>query len=172
MRAGSNAGLLIHMDNEQKPRLRTLKNGAVYDLDKHRIVANDGGGTAAITTANASEFHARRQARKRERIEAGANAALAELAPEKWASPADLDFAEAIAEAAMHKALNPDDPKQIDAGRFLLQEAGLAETRGAAAEHQPVNDVFALLDKLAEIADAAARAAEARTIVDAEAVEK
>ena len=38
------------------PRTKVLKNGAVYDLDKGRIVANPGGGTTAITQANATEL--------------------------------------------------------------------------------------------------------------------
>jgi hypothetical protein len=44
-------------DTQVKPlniRTKTLANGAVYDLDQKRIVANPGGGTAAITQANAS----------------------------------------------------------------------------------------------------------------------
>ena len=35
------------------PNVRVLANGAVYDLDKGRIVANPGGGTHAITSENA-----------------------------------------------------------------------------------------------------------------------
>ena len=45
--------------SQQAPpgRLRTLANGAVYDYDKHKIVANPGGGTHAITRDNSGEFH-------------------------------------------------------------------------------------------------------------------
>lgn len=39
-----------------------LANGAIYDLDKGRIVANPGGGTHAITSDNARQFLARRRA--------------------------------------------------------------------------------------------------------------
>ena len=42
------------------PRTKVLKNGAVYDLDAGRIVANPGGGTSAITQATASDMHALR----------------------------------------------------------------------------------------------------------------
>jgi len=38
-------------------RLKTLRNGAVYDLEAKRIVANPGGGTTAITQAKATEYH-------------------------------------------------------------------------------------------------------------------
>jgi hypothetical protein len=38
----------------ERGELITLKNGAVYDRSKGRIVANPGGGTTAITQADAS----------------------------------------------------------------------------------------------------------------------
>jgi hypothetical protein len=37
------------------PRTKVLANGAVYDLDRGRIVANPGGGTHAITSVDARE---------------------------------------------------------------------------------------------------------------------
>ncbi len=50
------------MDETQiQPRTKVLKNGAVYDLDKGRIVANPGGGTTAITKETASLLKRRRQ---------------------------------------------------------------------------------------------------------------
>lgn len=51
------------MDDTQtqaEPRTKVLKNGAVYDLDTKRIVANPGGGTAALTQANASALARKR----------------------------------------------------------------------------------------------------------------
>ena len=59
----------IQADGE---RYRELKNGAVYDMESKRIVANPGGGTTAITQANASEigniYREQRAAAAREEI--------------------------------------------------------------------------------------------------------
>lgn len=131
----------------QPPNLRTLKNGAIYDMDKKRIVANPGGGSHAITSERASEFHAIRQQQKRERIQAGANRVLAEKQPDKWETPNDLDFVEAIAEAAMKKALDQGDIKQIEAAKFIMDHAGLAEAR-AAQPGQAGGDMPALASEL------------------------
>ncbi len=45
------------------PRTKILKNGAVYDLDKGRIVSNPGGGTSAITPARSRELREIRAAK-------------------------------------------------------------------------------------------------------------
>jgi hypothetical protein len=108
-------------------RYKTLANGAVYDLTIGRIVANPGGGTAAITGQNSSAYHARRQQLKRETIAQAANDAVENGT--YTAKYKDLAFVAAIAATAMQKATTPDDPKAIDAARFLLQEAGLAEAK-------------------------------------------
>ena len=42
--------------------VKRLKNGAIYDMDNGRIVANPGGGSHAITSDTASGFLARRRA--------------------------------------------------------------------------------------------------------------
>jgi hypothetical protein len=70
-------------------RLKTLKNGAVYSLDEKRIVANPGGGTAAITQANAS-------AMARARWEKYRRAAVREIVDEaKSINPAVMTSADA-----------------------------------------------------------------------------
>jgi len=52
------------MDKATTPaRTKILKNGAVYDLDKGRIVANPGGGTSAITPARSRELREIRAAK-------------------------------------------------------------------------------------------------------------
>jgi hypothetical protein len=48
------------MNTQTEPRTKTLKNGAVYNLDDKRIVANPGGGSTAITQANASALAKKR----------------------------------------------------------------------------------------------------------------
>jgi hypothetical protein len=105
-------------------RTKVLSNGAVYDLDKKRIVANPGGGTTAITSEKASEFHARRQELKRQRIMAGAAKVLERVGD--WETPNDMDVVEAIGEAVMENALDVDSKKQIEAAKFILTEAGLS----------------------------------------------
>jgi hypothetical protein len=112
-------------DTQVEPRTKVLKNGAVYDLDKKRIVANPGGGTTAITSETASEFHARRRELKQQRIIAGAAKVLESSGD--WETPNDLDVVEAIGEAVMVNAMDPDSKKQIDAAKFILTEAGLSE---------------------------------------------
>lgn|SRR5574341_1167 len=71
-------------DTQVEPRLKTLKNGAVYDLDKGRIVANPGGGTQAITSDSARELLARRRA-------VGLRSQLRGLAKGIGLDPAEID---------------------------------------------------------------------------------
>jgi hypothetical protein len=55
----------------------------------------------------------------------------------------------------MMKALNPDNAKQVDAARFLLQESGMSETLAqASTTHQQSDDLHVLLMQLATIAQA------------------
>ena len=56
---------------QEEPNTRILANGAVYDMDKKRIVANPGGGTGAITQSNASALARLRWERSREEFAAG-----------------------------------------------------------------------------------------------------
>lgn len=114
-----------------EPKTKTLKNGAVYDMEKHRITSNPGGGLAAFTSESAKAAQARRQELKRAAVVAGANAAV-ERNDYKEAY-GDLAYVAAIAEVQTNKALTADDPKSTDAARFVFQESGVAEavTRGA-----------------------------------------
>src|SRR5690554_8224916 len=49
-------------------RTKVLANGAVYDLDKKRIVANPGGGTMGITQENASALARKRWEKVRRKV--------------------------------------------------------------------------------------------------------
>lgn len=135
---------------DTQPRTKVLKNGAVYDLDKKRIVANPGGGTTAITSETASEYHARRRELKQQRIMAGA-AKILERSGE-WTTPDDMDVVEAIGEAVALSALDPTSKKQIDAAKFILTEAGLsvANSQRENASAPPGSISFAP-DALAEL---------------------
>ena len=130
-------------------RYRTLSNGAIYDNETKRIVANKpelAVKDTRITKATSAEMQAKWQAMKRERIMSGANAVVAEGG--KF-DGTDLDFVEAIAEAQAIKALNPDDPKSTDAARFLLQEAGLSDKQ---QQEQRQDDMMAVIMRLADLA--------------------
>jgi hypothetical protein len=81
---------------------------------------------APVTHDNAQQFQQARIAAKREVMAAAANAAID---GGKWSAAGNLAYAAAIADTAMLKATTPDDPKAIEAARFLLENTGLAEQR-------------------------------------------
>jgi hypothetical protein len=110
----------------EESRTKVLKNGAVYDLDKKRIVQGQ-----RLTSAEASALGQRKYQRKREVIAAAAAAAVER--GDYRAAYGDDAWIAAIAEAQYIKATTPDDPKSTDAARFLLQETGLSE-RDAASQ--------------------------------------
>jgi len=130
----------------EEPRTKVLKNGAVYDLDRKRIIANPGGGTTAITSETASAYHARRQELKQQRIMAGAAKVLERLGD--WETPNDLDVVEAIGEAVMENALDTDSKKQIDAAKFILVEAGLSASLSRREDASAPNSISATPDAL------------------------
>jgi hypothetical protein len=108
------------------PNTKVLANGAVYDMGKKRIVAMKpelATKNTQITHANASAYQARIQANKRERIVAGANAAVAGKG--SYDGVGD-DWIEAIAEQVTLKALDRLDPQQVNAARFVFNEAGIS----------------------------------------------
>jgi hypothetical protein len=135
---------------ELPPNTRRLKNGAIYDMDKKRIVANPGGGLAAFDPDTARQAQARKQERKRETIQAAANAAVEN--EQLTRTHGDMAFVAAVAQTAYLKATTPDDPKAIDAARFLLQEAGIAEQK-QAAEQPAAGGARLTLDISAETAE-------------------
>jgi len=120
-------------EDQAKPRTRILENGAVYDIDKGRIVANPGGGKYAITAQNSSAYHARRQEIKQQKLLEGAAKHL-QKASKSVELPSDMQVVEAIGTAVMEKALDPKSVKQVDAARFILQESGLAESQQQPAQ--------------------------------------
>ena len=133
------------------PRTKVLKNGAVYDLDKGRIVANPGGGSHAITSERAIEFAQLRIDRKRQAIAQAANEAVE--SGDLRARFGDMAFVADIARVAMMKATTPDDPKAIDAARFLLQEAGISDKQGQAVEQgQTLGAMADIITRLADFA--------------------
>lgn len=102
------------MSDYVEGQYKTLSNGAVYDLEAKRIVANPGGGTKAITQANASAYH---QAR-REKMRQAAAAAIAR-ATNTRNSIAGLAFG---IEQLVARAVSGDE--DLDKSRKALLTAG------------------------------------------------
>ena len=135
---------------QEVPETRILKNGAVYDMQKHRIVANPGGGTAAITQANASAYSERRRELKRKRLMDAANAVAEQTSSVRGAYfGGEAAFFDALGEAMAKRALNTEDVKGVDAARFVLQESGLAESK--QQEAQVVRHEYSIDAQTAEI---------------------
>jgi hypothetical protein len=110
--------------------INVYESGAHYNVTrKHLVRAPE---SAMITKENVGRFKEQLAEKKREAIIKGAGRVLERSGD--WEAPNNLDVAEAIAEAVMLKALNPDNPKQVDAARFILQEGGMAETQTKANE--------------------------------------
>src|SRR3990172_12543550 len=83
------------------------KNGALRDPDTGRIVANPGGGTTAITPANASEYH-QLYAQKRLEAELAAGRGLARVAV---SGPSEFDAWADIAQNMAGVGVEPGPPK-------------------------------------------------------------
>ncbi len=142
---------------ESTKHLRTLSNGAVYDTIKGRIV-NGKAITTKITTENSLAYHSRRQELKREALSKAANAVAAQGGSVSGAAmTGDLAFVEAIGEAMAMKALTVNDPKAVDAARFLFHETGIAEAKQPETVNNTMN-VYQMPDTVARaIADLHAR---------------
>jgi hypothetical protein len=124
-------------------------NGMERDADTGHMVRPP---AAALitTTEKANELQRKRLELKRERLAAGAARTLERTG--EWEMPSDLDVVEAIGEAVMLKALDPKNAKQVDAARFILDEAGFSERQARNMDESPVNAVRELLSGLAALA--------------------
>lgn len=130
-------------------RTKVLRNGAIYDMDKKRIVAVKpelAETNTQITSDNAGAMQARRHEIKRQRLIDGANRIAAEGGDYDGT---DYDFIEAIGEAQMRIALNVDSVKSTDAARFLVTEAGLSDKQQAQTPAETASDILAAIARLA-----------------------
>lgn len=156
-------------DTQIEPRTKVLKNGAVYDLDKKKIVSG-----AVLTSDKARELVQVRIQKKQDRIMAGAAKVLETIGD--WETPSDMDVVEAIGEAVMEKAIDPKAKGQIDAANFILREAGLSVQSSQRANEptQPgtvnlhVDTLFAIA---AELEHRLASAVDRARAVDVEATD-
>lgn len=152
--------------NEAGDTINVYESGAHYnDTKKHLVKAPE---RAMITKENAWKFKEQLAEKKREAIIRGAGRALEKVQPGEWSLPNAADVAEALAEAITMKALNPDNPKQVDAARFIMQEAGISESQTKSSEEAQqfagdpaVRELVALMrqalaDRQADVIDAAA----------------
>jgi hypothetical protein len=124
--------------------INVYESGAHYNVTrKHLVKAPE---QHLITSEKSMQYKAEMVERKREAMVRGAGRALEKAQPGEWTVPNALDVVEALAEAATMKALNPENPKQIDAARFIMQEAGLAEsqtkTNNDAQQFAPIGDAI------------------------------
>lgn len=106
-------------------KIAIYESGAQYDVCCGKLAGAPK--HAQFTRETALVAVERRAELKREAVARGA-AKILERSGE-WEAPNDIDVAEALGEAVMLKALNPDNPKQVDAARFILQETGMAESQ-------------------------------------------
>ena len=147
---------------------RRYKDGSIRD-EKGRMLTNlPGTEDKVITAQNAPALALLRVERKRQRVQAGANAAIRERFPDSF-DGIDDDYIEAIAQQVTYKALDKLDPKQVDAARFIFSETGVGEKQQAENPqvvthvHQMDAATVALLERIAR--------AQASDVIDAETAE-
>lgn len=126
-----------------QPGQRVLKNGAIFDDNIKRIVANPGGGTAAITKANASDYHAMRQ----ERILQGQIAARnglgrASISKKGSALAAWADITANMAGYAMTER----SIGAVKAAEFVGKAAGLVADKADQGPSLPAGGLLMMID--------------------------
>jgi hypothetical protein len=111
--------------NEQGETINVYESGAQYNVTRGRLVGAPP--STQFTKETAVLAVEKRAELKREAVARGAAKVLERSG--EWEAPNDMDVVEALSEAVMLKALNPDNPKQVDAARFIMQESGMAENQ-------------------------------------------
>ncbi len=158
-------------DNQaQTPRTKLLKNGAIYDLDKGRIIGSQGRNTTAITSANAAEL-SRKRKEKAQRL---LRQAIVTETADKLELTGDMPTAPAAVAAAggiLWREIvlgSPDSvyPRdRLDAWEKIGRQAGvLGDTKQADAQPQIIRHEYSIdadtLAMLQAIRQAAGRAGE------------
>lgn len=129
------------IEDTQQARYRVYKNGAVFDREQGRIVAMKpelATQPTQITRENTGEYLAKRRERKEQLLAEAANEAVENMTL-KNLHGSDAWIAE-IGGAMQRKATNIDDPKMVDAARFLLQETGLSSKQAEQAQNTLPSD--------------------------------
>jgi hypothetical protein len=148
---------------------------AVYDsgLERNQTLGriHKPAPSTLITTENSRELYRVRQAKKQQRVQAGAAKFLE--ATGQWDAPNDLDVIEAVAEQVMERAMDtdPKNSAQIKAADWIMENMGYSERENAAKSANPPPpgtlaaspDVLLDLVRLLE-SETAARVAKARAV--------
>jgi hypothetical protein len=133
---------------EKQDHLRVLSNGAVYDMRKKRIV-DSRSVTTKITKENSVAMQSRQHELKRAALARAANAVAAQGGGVDGREMiGNLAYVEAIGEAMTMKALTINDPKAVDAARFIFTETGIAEAKAPETQNNTIN-VIAVPDDVA-----------------------
>lgn len=152
--------LPVQADSEE--RYKTLSNGAIYDLQAKRIVKG-----ASLSSAQAAALANARNERRRAIIKEAANEAVQN--GNFKARYGEFAYLAAIAETALIKATTADDPKAIEAARFLLRETGESDEQTAGSSESAA-DVRGIIHELAGLARAVAGCVPAVQVIDADEV--
>ena len=158
-------------DAQLPDNIKVLKNGTLYDMTKKRFVGmrlDLAEKPTVITAENAPAYHSLARSRRRELLkEAAAEAVEDGRLRTRYGS--DAWIAE-IGAAMQRKATNIDDPKMVDAARFLMQETEvgvkIAVEQGQTVTHVHQMDAatVALLERIAR--------QQAAEVVDGETVDE
>ncbi len=119
-------GEIVTSQEPQPGQLVTLKNGAIYDHSVKRIVANPGGGTAAITQATASDYH---EMAKRKRV-----AIALEGMKRATGSDSGREAAAILAQTQAQVAMDPKNRNTTQAYRALMMQADLWPERSGTPQ--------------------------------------
>ena len=148
-----NVPIPIPITENEQPRTKILENGAVYDMDRGRIVSNPGGGKYAITSDNARDMVRARVEKKR--------AVIAQAAQEAVQNGAlvgrygDAAWLAEVAQAQYTLATTPDAGKSsVMAASWLVEHSGMAEPKGKDTDDD--GGVTAAADLVRALADFAA----------------
>lgn len=123
---GEDGKIYVERDGET---LQVAKNGTLLRKKENGKMSFVKGGTVttAIQPGEMAREYAKKRAEKRRQIVMEAANEAVERGDWKQAY-GEYAFVAAIANTAMMKATTPDDPKAIEAGRFVLGQAGLLES--------------------------------------------
>lgn len=110
--------------------LKTLRNGAIYDMNVKRIVKG-----ASLSSVDAANLRAKRTEKRRQIVREAANQMVQD--GQLKATYGDDAFIAAIVQTAMMKATEPEDPKSIEAAKFILQEAGETDKQAQTDDLAP-----------------------------------
>lgn len=119
------AKIVETVENEDGDTINIYESGAQYNVTRGRLIGAPP--SKQFNKETAVLAVERRAELKREAVARGAAKILERTG--EWEAPSDIDVAEAIGEAVMLKALSPENPKQVDAARFIFQETGMAESQ-------------------------------------------